>query len=121
MIAQSDCLKTRVEHLKALRCKLRMFGVSVDNPTKIFCDNDSVVTNCTRFESTLNKKHNAIACHVTRWAVAAKEATIHWVPSGQNLADAMTKFLPQATRDFLFEEWTHQRRELPMALGEDHG
>ena len=58
----------------------------------------------------------------TRWAVAAKEATVHWVPGGQNLADAMTKFLPQATRDFLFGEWTHQAdKGSPMALGEDHG
>ena len=100
-------MKTCVEHLKALRHKLRMFGVPVDNPTKICCDNNSVVQNCTRFESTLSKKHNAIAYHLTRWAVAAKEATIHWIPGGQNIADAMTKFLPEATRTRLFGEWTY--------------
>ena len=65
-----------------------------------------MVTNCTKFESTLNKKHNSIACHLTRWDMAAKEVTIHWIPTGTNLADAMTKFLPEATRLRLFGDWT---------------
>ena len=99
-------MKTRIEHLKALRHKLRMFGVPVDNPTKVHCDDKSVVTNCTKFESTLNKKHNSIARHLTRWAVAAKEVTIHWIHTKVNFVDAMTKFLPEAARQRLFGEWT---------------
>ena len=42
-----------------------------DDATYIFCDNESVVNNSTRLESVLNKKHNSIAYHYTRWSVAA--------------------------------------------------
>jgi hypothetical protein len=48
-----------------------MFGIPVDGPANVYCDNNGVVTNCTKPESTLKKKHNAIAYHHVREAVAA--------------------------------------------------
>ena len=69
-------LKTCVEHITALRFKLRMFGVPVDDSTKILCDNESVVTNSLRLDSSLNKKHCSLEIHATRWAVAASIASI---------------------------------------------
>jgi hypothetical protein len=44
----------------ALRYKLRMFGVPIDGPANVFCDNNDVVKNTTIPESMLAKKHNAI-------------------------------------------------------------
>ena len=37
--------KICVEHIVALRFKLRMFGVPLDGPAKVLCDNESVVKN----------------------------------------------------------------------------
>ena len=55
--------KIAVETIEGLRYKLRMMGVQVEGPTNVFCDNESVVKNLTKPESTLKKKHNAIAYH----------------------------------------------------------
>jgi len=74
-------LKTCIEAIQALRFKLRMFGVPMDevNTKNIFCDNKSVVINSSNVESTLNKKHNYIAFHYTRWNVAAGIVSIAWI------------------------------------------
>ena len=63
-------MKTAVEMIEGLRYKLWMMGIKVDGSTNIFCDNESVVMNTTRPESTLKKKHNAIAYHRVREAQA---------------------------------------------------
>ena len=52
-----------VELIEGLRYKLRMFGIPIDGPTNVFCDNQSVVTNATMPESVLKRKHNSIAYH----------------------------------------------------------
>ena len=64
-------MKICVEHIVALRFKLRMFGVPVDDTTKILCDNQSVVRNSSKLESSLNKKHCSLAYHSVRWVIAA--------------------------------------------------
>ena len=48
-------LKIATEQIEALLYKLRMFGVPVDGPARIFCDNESVVKSSTFPESTLKK------------------------------------------------------------------
>ena len=102
-------LKVCVETIIHLRYKLRMFGVSVpdNHATHIFCDNESVVKNSSRIESVLNKKHNSLADHFCQWAVAANIVTVAWLPTDDNLADAMTKWLTQQRRDQLFGHWTY--------------
>jgi len=76
-----------VELLESLRYKLRMFGVPIDRPVNTFCDNSSVVLNSTQPSSTLKKKHNAIAYHKVREAIATETIRITWVQSSKNLAD----------------------------------
>jgi hypothetical protein len=56
----------------ALRYKLRVFGVPIDGPANVFCDNRGVVKNVSVPESVLMKKHNAINYHAVREAAAAK-------------------------------------------------
>ena len=87
-------LKIAVEMTEGLRYKLRMMGIAVDGPTNVFCDNESVVKNTTRPESTLKKKHNAIAYHRVREAQAAGIVRISHEPGETNLADLLTKCLP---------------------------
>ena len=59
------------EMIVALCYKLRMFGIPIDGPANVFCDNRGVVKNVSIPESTLMKKHNAINYHTVREAVAA--------------------------------------------------
>ena len=86
-------MRTCLEHIVSLRYKLRMFGVPFQGPTEVFCDNNSVVLNTSQVESKLNKKHNALAYHAIRWAVAAGIVRIGWIDGKENLADAYTKVL----------------------------
>lgn len=100
-------MKTCMEHIVALRFKLRMFGIPFYGPTNVLCDNASVVKNSSHIESTLDKKHSSIAYHGVRWAVAAGIIRTGWIDGNFNLADTMTKRLSATKRDFLFGEWTY--------------
>jgi hypothetical protein len=84
-------MRILVELLESLRYKLRMMGIPIDGPTNTFCDNKSVVTNATVPTSTLKKKHNSIAYHRVREAVAAKILRITKVHTSENLADLLMK------------------------------
>jgi len=84
-------MRIAVELLEGLRYKLRMFGVPLEGPVNTFCDNSSVVTNASFPASTLKKKHNSIASHRVREAIAMNMMRVAWVASGKNLADMLTK------------------------------
>jgi hypothetical protein len=105
--SEFNALKTCMEHIVALRTKLRMFGVPIEEETKVFCDNQSAVNNSSKIESTLNKKHSAIAYHSVRWAVAAGIIVVGWIETGQNIADVFTKRLTAIQRDKLYGDWTY--------------
>ena len=88
-----------IEDVEHLRFKLRMFGIPISEEqpaTVILCENESVLKNTSNFESSLNKKHSAIVYHFSRWNVAAGVCTNAWIPTGENIADAMTKRLAKA-------------------------
>lgn len=88
-------LKIAIEQNEALRYKLRMMGVPICGPTNGFCDNKSVVTNVTVPHSTLNKRHNYIAYHKVREAVAQQSVRIAHELGRFNMSDVLTKFLPK--------------------------
>ena len=77
----------------ALRYKLRMFGVPIDGPANVFCDNRGVVKNVSVPESVLMKKHNAINYHAVREAAAAKILRVGKEDGMTNIADLFTKVL----------------------------
>jgi hypothetical protein len=81
------------ELIVALRYKLRMFGVPIDGPANVFCDNRGVVKNASIPESTLMKKHNAINYHAVREAAAAGILRVGKEDGETNLADLLTKVL----------------------------
>ena len=107
--AEYIAMKVCVETIQQLRFKLRMFGIPMigDEPSYVLCDNESVVNNSTKVESTLNKKHSSVAYHYVRWAVAARIISVAWIPTGENLADALTKRLSETSRDYLFGNWMY--------------
>jgi hypothetical protein len=64
-------MKMAIDMIEGLRYKLRMMGIPLTGPTSVLCDNESVVRNATAPESTLKKRHNAIAYHKAREVQAA--------------------------------------------------
>ena len=77
--------------VEGLRYKLRMFGVPIEGPTDVYCDNSSVVTNSTIPASMLNKKHNAICYHKVRESQAAGTIRVGWISGEYNKSDLLTK------------------------------
>ena len=105
--AEFCAMKTAVEMIEALRYKLRMFGVPIEGPANVMCDNEAVTKNTTIPESTLKKKHHSIAYHRCREAVAAQTVRIAKQGTEKNLSDLFTKQLTQQRREFLLERFTY--------------
>jgi hypothetical protein len=92
------------EEIVAIRNKLRMFDVEIDDPANVFCDNHGVVKNISTPESMLMKKHNAINYHVVREAVAASILRVGKEESETNLVDLLTKVIMGQKRwDFCWQ------------------
>lgn len=65
-------MRIATELIESLRYKLRMFGIPIDGPANVMCDNNFVVTDASIPSSTLKKKqHVAICYHRVREAVAS--------------------------------------------------
>ena len=96
-----------VEHIKALWYKLHMFGIPIEGPTNVFCDNEAVFKNMTIPESTLKKKHNRICYHRCCKAVAARVMRVAKEGKLTNLADLFTKPLMQTVREGLLDHFTY--------------
>jgi hypothetical protein len=81
------------EQIMDLRYTLRMFGVPLDGKAYMFGDNQSVITSSTIPHSSLNKRHNALAYHRCREAIASNVIWFFHVKGTVNPADVLTKFL----------------------------
>jgi len=80
-------LRICTEMVEALRYKLRCFGVPVEGPADVLCDNRSVVTNSSVPTSVLNKRHNAICLHRVKEAQAAGIIRVGWIEGTKNVVD----------------------------------
>lgn len=83
--------KMAVELIMAMRHKLRMLGVKVENKTVMVGDNMSVVLNTTIPSSSLKKKHLAVSYHRVREAIAGGFVDFGKIDSEDNLSDVNTK------------------------------
>jgi hypothetical protein len=91
-------LRVARDLIAALRIKLRLFGVPLDGPTSVMCDNQGVVKNTSIPESTLTKKHNAINYHIIRESAAMGMIRVGKEDTETNLADLLTKILNEPRR-----------------------
>jgi hypothetical protein len=105
--SEFTAMKNSIELIESLRYKLRMFGVPVEGPTNVFCDNEAVCKNTTRPESVLSKKHHSISYHRGREAVAAGTIRVTKEGTGTNLSDLFTKTLPAPRRAELLDKFTY--------------
>ena len=90
-----------IEHIKALRYKLQMFGVLITGPANVFCENQGVVKNTSIPDSTLLKKHNAVNYHTVREAAACGIFRIGKEDTETNLLDVLTEVLSKGRKDNL--------------------
>jgi hypothetical protein len=91
-------MKHGIKMLRGLRYEIRMMGVPLSEPTYIYGDNKSQVTNSSRPESTLKKKCNSICYHAIRELVAMGGTLLTHIRTGENLAYFLTKTTSGAKR-----------------------
>jgi hypothetical protein len=84
-----------------------MFGVPIEGPTNVFCDNEAVCKNTARPESTLTKKHHSIVYHRSQEAVAAGTVRVSKEDSLTNLADIFTKTMAAPKRENLLDSFAY--------------
>ena len=84
---------------------LRSLGVDLEGPTLMLGDNMLVVLNTSVPSSVLKKKHNAIAYHRVREAIAAKVLRFTCLKSEENVSDILTKPLCNDKFHYLVKKW----------------
>jgi hypothetical protein len=87
-----------VELVEGLLYKLRMFGIPVELPINIFCDNRSVVNSSSRLEARLTKKHLGICFHRVRESCANGTTRVGKEDGMTNLSDLLTKMIEMPKR-----------------------
>ena len=75
--------KTATEQIMDIRQTLRYLGAPIGAKSFLFGDNKFVVTSDTLPHSTLTKRHNILASHRVREAIAAKLMVFYWIQSAQ--------------------------------------
>ena len=83
--------KTASEHIMDIMQTLRYLGAPIGDKSFLFGDNRSVVASATLPHSTLAKRHNILAFHRVREAIAVKLMAFYWIQSAYNLSDMLSK------------------------------
>ena len=91
-------LRSALDLVEGLIYKLRMLGIPVSGPVRVFCDNDAVVRSGSFPEVVLKRKTLSIAFHRIREAVASRKILLYYEKSKSNIADLFTKLLPKSKR-----------------------
>jgi hypothetical protein len=73
--------RVAIELILEVRYMLRSLGVALDRSALMLGDNMSVVLNTTVSSSVLKEKHNAIAYHRVREAIAARIMRFEYIKS----------------------------------------
>ena len=89
--AEFVALRIVTEMISSFWYKLRMFGIPLDGPANVFCNNEAVYQNAAIVELKLKRKHNSICFHLVREAIAAGKMVVLKVDGKENLADLLTK------------------------------
>jgi hypothetical protein len=101
-------MRTGIEAGPALRYKLRMMGIPIEESMHCFGDSISVIHNTQKPESTLKKKSNSIFYHFCRESVAMGETMTPHIRSENNPADICTKLIPGGIkRDRIYDMLIH--------------
>ena len=99
--AEFVALRKATEMITSFCCKLQMFGIPLEGPSMVFCNNETVYCNAAIVESKLRRKHNSICFHLVRKAVAAGKMVVSKIDGNENLADLQTKSVPSHRKKYL--------------------
>ena len=83
--------KTATDQIMDIRQTLRYLGAPITTKSVLFGDSRSVVTSATLPHYTFRKRHNILAFHIGREAIAAKLMAFYWIQSAYNLSDMLSK------------------------------
>jgi hypothetical protein len=89
--SESVASRVATELIHEIRYMLRSLGEALDGQALMLDDNISVVLNTPVSSSVLKKKHNAIAYHRVREAIAARIMRFAYIKSEENVSDVLTK------------------------------
>ena len=64
-----------------------MFGIPIDGPSNVFCDNEVVYKNSTFVELQLKRKYNLICYHLIHKALASGKMVFFKIEGKENMAD----------------------------------
>ena len=84
-----------------------MFGISLDGPANIYCDNESIFKNVSTPTSVLSKKMHGISYHYCREAVASGRVRVAKEDTLTNLSDLFTKVLGRVKREELMDRFMY--------------
>ncbi len=84
-------MKQATEYIRGLRYKLRMMVITVDEPTYVSGDNQSVLAYTIAPGSTLKKKSNVIAYHLVQEGCARDKWRTTYINTDENVADLLTR------------------------------
>ena len=109
-----------VDQIIHLRYTLRMLGVPLEGPSIILGDNQSVIQSSMVPSYRLKKRHNILAYHRVREAVAAKIVRLIHLAGSENPSDVLTKHRSSKEwyhlmRTFLAWEWRDEPVEADAA------
>mmetsp|Transcript_5914 Transcript_5914/g.9070 ORF Transcript_5914/g.9070 Transcript_5914/m.9070 type:complete len:287 (-) Transcript_5914:332-1192(-) len=105
--SEFTAMKQAIELIKSLRYKLRMFGIPIEGPANIYCDNEAVYKNVAIPSSVLSKKMHSISYHFCREAVAANIVRIAKEDTATNLANLFTEVLGRIKRNELIDRFMY--------------
>ena len=90
-----------------------MFGIPLEGPAMVFCNNEAVYRNAAIVESKLKRKYNSICLHLVREAVEARKMVVSKIDRNENLSDFLTKSVPGHRRKYLRSKimFTEEERE----------
>ena len=80
-----------------------MFGVTINRPTNMYCDNKAFYSNATIQESVLSKKHHSCAYHVFQEALASGMVRIAKEDILKFMDGLFTNTIPRVVRDRLLD------------------
>ena len=95
--SESVAAKTATEQIMDITQTLRYLGAPISTKSFLFGDNRSVVTSATLPHSILTRRHNILAFHRVREAIAATLMAFYWIQSANNLSDMLSKHCDHPT------------------------
>jgi len=108
--SEFTAMKICVEQVIALCHDLRYLGVPIVGPSCVFGDNKSVTDSGMKPSYRLKKRHNILAYHHVREAIASDIVRCYHIDGKYNPADIMTKFHSsrewyELMKPMIFQAW----------------